>query len=39
MIGGMSAGRISSVLAAAEVIRQMVAEADEEIAKLSSVRL
>lgn len=38
MIGGMSAGRINAVLPAAEVIRQMVAEADAEIHKLSKVR-
>ena len=39
MIGGMGAGRIDSVLSASEVIRQMIEEADEEIQRLSRVRL
>jgi NAD(P)H-dependent flavin oxidoreductase YrpB (nitropropane dioxygenase family) len=38
MIGGMGAGRIDSVLPAAEVIRRMVEAAEEEIERLSSVR-
>jgi NAD(P)H-dependent flavin oxidoreductase YrpB (nitropropane dioxygenase family) len=37
MIGGMSAGRINEILPAAEVVRQIVAEAEETIGKLASL--
>ena len=37
MIGGMSAGRINEILPAAEVVRQIVAEAEETIGRLASL--